>query len=290
MARPKLHLIALIFFSIISTILAQNDTKVQLDLVFPKNNSVYKPVFPFPVVFAVHNAALSWPYRVLFWWDLIAMDIDGHEPLLLPIIASGGYDPHWPLDSRTFSRGAAPPSPFLLINSTSQMVNTTSQSFMLQYRFGLWNNCSVIRKEMKDNYASKNSIYDISGEVYFNVSREHGDTPNISSGGKCATPLGAIGILNRTADEEGWACPDLQSPPPKPDSCAFIVNDSVANAVATAMVSEMECMQKETWPNFTGIVGKCFGKEMVGGASMILPATITALIILLGLGIPLVIS
>jgi hypothetical protein len=62
MGTFNIILSALALLSIITPSWAQNNTKVQLDLVFPLNNTVYQPIYSFPVVFAIHNTALSWPF------------------------------------------------------------------------------------------------------------------------------------------------------------------------------------------------------------------------------------
>jgi hypothetical protein len=44
---------------------------VQTDIVFPRNNTVYKPVYPFPIVFALNHFADVWQYKPVLNWRLL---------------------------------------------------------------------------------------------------------------------------------------------------------------------------------------------------------------------------
>jgi len=54
-------------FILCSSAMAQNETlkwpqRLEVELVFPRDTT-YRPQFVFPVVFAVHNSAVLWPFR-----------------------------------------------------------------------------------------------------------------------------------------------------------------------------------------------------------------------------------
>jgi hypothetical protein len=88
-----------------SVLASQLPTTVQFDLVFPRNNTTYQPVYPFPIVFALHNGSAAWPY-VLHWdWEITTT---GSE---FDMIASGGFTAGIPGEGR----GPAPPDSHLVI-------------------------------------------------------------------------------------------------------------------------------------------------------------------------------
>jgi hypothetical protein len=55
---------------ILPTALCSNFTKVQVDLVFPRNNTAYKPDSRFPIIFALHGWESAWHYRPSLLWQL----------------------------------------------------------------------------------------------------------------------------------------------------------------------------------------------------------------------------
>jgi hypothetical protein len=278
--------------SIISPCQAQNNTKVQLDLIFPRSNTVYKPIYPFPIVFMIHNAALLWPFGTKFRWRLLENGINRFSDKLEPqwqVIDNGGYTPTETIRTPTDGRGAPPPSPFLFVNSSKTIIKTNATAFKLQYSFGLWKNCSDMIAESEANLTATRPTYTIDGEMFFNISRDNGEIPNIlgGEGGDCATPLGAIGVLGSNGSEFGFPCPVRQKPPPEPDLCKFKVSPPIASEVADAMIRETHCKAK-TWPNVTG---PCKGKDSIfGSATIASPAKFAVLAGALGFGIILILA
>jgi hypothetical protein len=92
------------------------DTTIQADLVFPKNNSVYQLVFPFPIVFALHNFSTAWHYNPLLWWRLLYLQPPRMEQSLMERTAIGWED-DW----------ATTPDKFLAINFTKRYLMRTNQ-------------------------------------------------------------------------------------------------------------------------------------------------------------------
>jgi hypothetical protein len=169
----KLATLNLIFsmlavFGITTPCQAQSNTKVQLDLIFLRNNTVYKPIYPFPIVFAIHNAALSWAFGTKFRWRLSKNGTDRYSDKLIPqwqIFDDGGYKPSGTLNSPTEGRATPSPSPFLFINSSAQIVNSTATVFLLEYSFGLWTNCSDMIAEREMDPEATPSTYNVDGEI-----------------------------------------------------------------------------------------------------------------------------
>ena len=43
---------------------------IEIDVIFPRSGETYAPVSPFPVVFAIQNAALAWSFGFQFEWKI----------------------------------------------------------------------------------------------------------------------------------------------------------------------------------------------------------------------------
>ncbi|KAH6887041.1 hypothetical protein B0T10DRAFT_461498 [Thelonectria olida] len=80
---------------------------LEVDFIFPEDGGVYKPVYPFPVVFRLRNWAVIWPYDVDFGWEL-SEDAYGSGGLYRP--NAGEPDAEMP--------SPPPANRFLFINST----------------------------------------------------------------------------------------------------------------------------------------------------------------------------
>jgi hypothetical protein len=93
--------------------------------------------------------------------------------------------------------------------------------------------------------------------IHFDIDREKGEVPDIAAAGPCATPLGSIGVEKEVKMMDGGAmCPVLKPGPQPTQACVLSVNETVADLVAVAMLQEASCPD-QTWPNVTGLVGKC---------------------------------
>jgi hypothetical protein len=64
-----------IFFLLIELCLFQLchsvDANLQVDLVFPKNNTIYQSAYVFPIVFALHSPFSAWQYKPYSQWRLL---------------------------------------------------------------------------------------------------------------------------------------------------------------------------------------------------------------------------
>src|ERR1700760_440031 len=75
--RRKLVFLAISSLSIQSCF-AANPVVVQTDIVFPRNNTVYKAVPSFPIVFALINFADIWQYQPIVAWRLHILQPNGN--------------------------------------------------------------------------------------------------------------------------------------------------------------------------------------------------------------------
>jgi hypothetical protein len=58
----KMFILLIVLLSLAGALVDAQTGTGQLDILFPRPNETYKRVYPFPVVFALHNPAALWPY------------------------------------------------------------------------------------------------------------------------------------------------------------------------------------------------------------------------------------
>ena len=103
----------------------------QVDLVFPRNNTVYQPVYPFPIVYAIHNFSKVWQYQPTVSLTLIEINLETTQRLSY---SEGvvGFD-----SKKTQPSWAPPPDTFLAINSSSNPSRSNQSSWILQHSFNI---------------------------------------------------------------------------------------------------------------------------------------------------------
>jgi hypothetical protein len=205
---------------------SQMSTPVQVDLVFPQNNTVYQPVYPFPLLFAIHNFSIAWTYRPTLRWTLSKI-----RPDTVPGDVQGGFI-GW--DDKKIQVDWAPPADnFLAINSSEAPSQYNESSWILKYRLFM------------DTAECLNDTY-IAGSIRFNTSRSSGIMPDFQAAEPCAPVLGSISLEGRTPGPD--SCLQLTSPQPAPVSCAFKMESAAVDQISKVMKSHSEC-KNVTWPN-----------------------------------------
>jgi len=234
-----------VLLSFISPAVAIDPSTVQLDLVFPRNGSIYKPVYPFPIVFAIHNAAVAWPYEFIFDWSIYARADNGTNK----DTDFGGF-------SVDKDQNLSLPDQFLFINSSATIINTTSTRFFLRTSFGIANNCSLDISAA--NPGGRRGYISNGDPLWFYLSPD-GELPNILNLTECPKTISTFGIHGSSEDPWGGGprCPVLTDPssPPK-KTCAFKPDAEVARQVESAMLRTASCTSG-SWPNATGLVQQC---------------------------------
>jgi hypothetical protein len=262
---------SLIFLSAITPALCSNFTGrvVQLDLIFPRPFGVYKPVYPFPIVFSISNATSIQLYQRSFQWDLSGFN--NYNRLADSVTDSGGFT----IDSESLqTQSPSTQDQLLLIYNTSIIVNTTKNTFLVGGFLSV-GDCHI-------SPDAENFLI-LDNSTWFNIS-DAGELPDILAGGDCATPLGAIGV--GPAIQSDPTCPNYSDPNPTPVSCATPVNSTVADAVAKAMLEASNCNGTGmAWPN-ASLVNNCPRRNAAriyvpGVYTMIMPTLLGLLILLI---------
>lgn len=225
-------LLLVTFFSLVSASIPP----IQVDLISPRNNTVYLPINPFAFIFAVHNFSSAWKFKPRFEWDLTNINITTGERYYVSDGAVG-----W--NERTPGFGP-PPDTFLAVNSSKYL--GTHESNQLYYRldFALF----VVEDDCPKSYAGTRN------KIFFDTSNITGIRPDFSTLTSCAPPIGALGLDGYSPTNE--TCIKLASPQPAPIQCTISVDEPTAGRIQKVLdqpyrdTTSCACA-RSTWPNMT---------------------------------------
>lgn len=243
-SNPSFYLLVIVIW-LVHPILAIGTDVVQLNLVFPLNNTVYKPVFPFPIVFSVQNAARIWSYHPMFRWQLSRQ---WEDELSEPIFSTGGFDHGSDNKSAFYMGDKLPPERFFLIRGNKAIVNANLPlKLRLDYSFSISPNCSVVRRNGTQLEPEETILYTAQGTVLFDLNW-NGTQPNVLANGTCSTPLDTLGVSGSPLNENNRTCPKVITPAPAPDPCGLKIDDDTVYRVEKAMIRQSNCDMKN-WPD-----------------------------------------
>ncbi|WYZ34586.1 hypothetical protein EsH8_I_000862 [Colletotrichum jinshuiense] len=250
---------------------------IEVDLVFPRADAVYKPVWPFPVVFAVRNASQLWQddkKSLPFWlkWDLYGFT-DAEESGTGQLFSSGVW--------QTDSEASRPPNgSFLVIDSSRKdLVNATQRHYRLRYTATLFGSCPV---NTTDDSASAKDISNDNSTI-FSIDPDAGQLPNFVDANACPTFISSLEITD-TRTYRGTTCPVVASKSTAPDPCGLKMDESLSDKVKTAMLARAEC-PNGTWPDPNGKLSSlsCNAARSEANAKLLggLVANVSALVFIL---------
>lgn len=278
--RPGLRYqaaISLCLLSMASVLLAVDlPTTVQFDLVFPKNNTAYKPTNAFPLVFALHNGSAALPYSFYWYWSVDT----GEKVDPFDTDPSGGYNPGVPGQT-------VPPPPEdkqLIVDAVFWLKNATTKQFRLRYGFGLLDVCNETIREVPFGKPLDVFFYDF---IDFSFDSENGISPNVTATGSCAVPIGTIGIEKEVITHRGKACPIVKPGLQPTQACALTLDEAVNDQIAEAVLHPAGSCVNQTWPNVTAKFRPCPLKKSMGRKQTMDQALWGTLLVLTGASIAL---
>jgi hypothetical protein len=254
----------------------------QIDVLFPKPEETYAPVYPFPIVLAVHNISTVWKDQFQLEWSIAKASREGaadHTIAWWPVT----QDEQLPtgFDTKT----DPPPDTWLLINSTDQLAPSVFEAG--KYRFFMSAvinfNCSVPPFDPQNVQFNDNGVN--SSYFYFNVAAEGGKLPDVTAIGECAEPRVGLGINGTVpfgpeyyypddnAPPRGYPCPILSNPNPPLQECAYRVSEEDQKKVVEEMLVVANCTGEKgvEWPS-SGLTELCGSaseatRNHIGGVS-----------------------
>jgi len=275
------------FFPLFFTLAFQQSvpSTVQVDVLFPRDGGVYAPVYPFPIVFAIHNISTVWNYDFQFTYAINSLEgklgSTGNDSSQSP--SSSDFVPVlWPMEEENYlptgphTKAEPPPDVWLFINATDEFIDVQSGDFELYVRFIVDTNCTdgpPVSLEEKDQLLRRSPVW-IWGVAHFSIA-PNGTLPDVVAAAKgadgCAEPLAAMGVNgsipwnDAPVKNEGLAghlhgtqCPILTEPEPKEIKCAYPVNSTDQGNIAEYMLEFAGCSGQKgvSWPS-KDLVGPC---------------------------------
>ena len=191
---------------------------IEIDVIFPRQGETYAPVSPFPVVFAIQNAAVAWYFSFTFEWFVhteqgILADTGSLD--IFPDVAGNPLVP--------------PADPYLMINQSVELSYYPNDALTLGWQFTFFGNCT----ENADGsaYTLQDVPFNVQGR--FNFSTAYGGKAvDVLAGGQCP----ALGSIVPVQSSIGPNCPHIADSGIQPSPCAFTIDAAVASSVSAAVV------------------------------------------------------
>ncbi|KAK1977222.1 hypothetical protein LZ30DRAFT_785048 [Colletotrichum cereale] len=266
------HLLMLLHLVVFSFALPSS---IEVDLIFPRNDTVYKPVWPFPIVFAVRNASQLWQSDdefFDFWvkWELTGYtDINDSDTSLL---FSSGV---WKTD-----KNATTDNTFTIIDASRRdLVSATQRQFQLKYTTTMFAGCPI--NATSEGADSKPQDVSHDGRVVFTTDPDAGQIPAIAGpADECPAFVGSFEITDARHDW-GTLCPVVSRDSPASQACNLKMDEALANEVSGAMLDRANC-PRGTWPDPEGKLSRrsCNAKSSSAGANT-LGVPVSALVLIL---------
>jgi len=227
--------LALLFLTCLLPFGLSISTPVQVDLVFPRNETTYQPVYPFPIVLALHNFSTAWMYKPTVRMHVTeTIPSRGGDPLRkYPFIGWGDEDKQ--------AKWAPPADMYLSINNTELLAGRAEDaSYTIDLDF-----------YMNTEHCT-GTMLNIHRRIVFNTSLT-GIMPNLKTADTCATVLGSLSIDGRAQNN---SCLQMTPQQPPPVTCAYNIDSKAVDDISKEMTVASGC-PNAVWPNTTGIGMRC---------------------------------
>jgi len=238
---------------------AASEPRLQLDIIFPKNNSIVAPVYPFPIVFRSYNWSAAAQYKPALLWSLYGLELLNGEEKLVRMDSIGWSIQHDGEKEPTFGHD---PNTNISIQSV-KLAERPMVRYMLEYDF---------RVGVGDCFDLNSFIYGdgrrYRGRIFFEANNKTGPVPTAQNFTGCGTSLGAVQVTGQNLTY-GVTCPVAQVPVPTLDGCLSPVDQKDFEQISRVMASHTNC-PNASWPLGTGRTGwECdlLARRMLSGAA-----------------------
>lgn len=225
----KLLLLVAAAYPLIRGQTLQLPTTVQIDIVFPRQNTTYPPTASFPLVFALQGASAAWTFGYFLEWRIRLSSTQCETQC--GVIASGGMsidtgisvsfgdeDSYVYLDNAQGLNGSGGE------NGTIVLGGRDDGEWLLEWDFGFARNCSQIEG---GGVANEGGRIAATGSVVFATGTGAVNDVRMQLG-ECPAVGGAVGVV---ADLDG--CPELgDTAEGDEDACDVEVPEDVVEEVA----------------------------------------------------------
>lgn len=221
-----------------------------VNLVFPRPNETYRPVYPFPVVFAITGAAEAWPYQFRFTWGL-----EGNHSGTVHVddrpLASGDLP-----EKTLFTEGQLEPAeePYYFIVGRDLLANSTSTEWLFDWRLEVSDDCDP--QEQGKSFSRV-------GHMNFSSS-PNGSLPNMTANTGKPCPLEVLHLRfleNKTTPEDvkkyrySNSCVVLTDQEGSGDPCKIDTGSKLKSLVTVKMLETASCPTNQSWPDEENLRG-----------------------------------
>jgi hypothetical protein len=251
---------------------ALDPSTLQVDLIFPRNNTVYKPTEEFPIVFAIHNFSTAWRYRPYLYWHLSSLDTGKNWPINLASDGTAGVDPY--MNSQ--NPGLPPSDRYLVINSSTMLKQETwrfdglsmaGPKYFLNIFLGVDWKCAGPVNRTDDSWEQHYPWME-NGWITFSLNNSTGVDVNVVADNSCAQPVATIGVLGE--NPTNISCPIFASPNPAKQQCLSKLDDSVKKNVSEWLAKPKRCRnppEVRIWNDECGAPNKATSRGCQTGAA-----------------------
>ncbi|KAK1996221.1 hypothetical protein LX36DRAFT_658795 [Colletotrichum falcatum] len=249
-------------------------SNIEVDLIFPRNDTVYKPVWPFPIVFAIRNASQLWQSDDEFFSFWVKWELTGYTDTNSSQLFTSGV---W----KTGKNATTNDTVMVIEASRRDLVDAPERRFQLKYTTTMFAGCPL--NATSNGPDSKPQDVSHAGQVVFTTDPDAGQVPSIADPEECPTFVGSFGVTD-ARHSWGSLCPVMSRSSPPSQACGLKMDQALADEVREAMLDRANCA-RGTWPDPGGNLSANFcNAENIGSGAKALGvphATVSALVFIL---------
>ncbi|KAL4909690.1 hypothetical protein BDW74DRAFT_173184 [Aspergillus multicolor] len=255
-----------LLFRLTCCVWAQYPQDVELDLVFPHNDT-YTPLRYFPIILGLQNARAAWPQRFGIRWtlwrfldfgDLEEMQSDKFPD---PLSYHEGTYPFEDIDASQpgtgVTDGPAPVDPFFYFYFPGHIMNSTAGHWKLTWQFGFFQNCSS-SSESPDRLLNEQPM----NEVVFRT-EVGGKEVNLTTLQERCPGYPRTFRIEGSMENDG-VCPIFGETDPEPEPCALEVPESLWENTTRAAEIRTDCQLDGLQCSAGGRVDSLYLAQWVG--------------------------
>jgi len=224
---------------------------VQVDLLFPQNNAVYKPVHPFPIILDLYNFNKTWKQNPSISWYF--EPVDGKDPSL----TANDYPS---MQSVVNTEDSPYPDQYTVAISTRELSIGKATTWRLKYFFRFHPDCALPDSIRLADCG--NSTIHSCDTITFKIDNKTGITPSLASASR--TSLLAFSVLQDENATDTKACPVFSRQTPRQSANTIIPTETQARISAELM--NLTSCAGYSWPN-TSIQTNCDAVVKKSGAT-----------------------
>lgn len=235
---------------------------IQVDLIFPKNNTVYKAVHPFPIIYNLQNFNSTWTHMPSVSFEFVPIagqndttDTTWHDMSVYQKIGYDATNPQIPQDYPSYPNyspypGWLPyPDQYIGATAFGNLPISKATVWRLQWEFFIARTmCTIDDEYCHWNSELSNYTYSSCGHITFQIDNATGTDPKIDTY-PTTLLLGAIGVqqeprVTTAIERKNCTVPTR----PKPEKTYIEISSRAKTRIETPLMQLIRC-PGTVWPN-----------------------------------------